>query len=177
MRKTCSNYTEALQVFDQKGGDEARNYLYQREYDRLDQRGRARYVLAALALLNVPVSYRVLCNVLNCPEEQVRDALTEISGIFVNSIITEGGDTQYQISPTSHRHIMSVSQNLQFMARLKRTIEFFRNETAKLTPEEASIIQRMERFIRLKNWEKVINIAGAVETDHTAQSTLGSSPR
>ncbi|ANK95495.1 AAA ATPase domain-containing protein (plasmid) [Rhizobium sp. N6212] len=51
LRRFCSNYNEALSLFDEKGGDDARRYLYQREYDRLDKHGKSRPILSALYLL------------------------------------------------------------------------------------------------------------------------------
>jgi hypothetical protein len=51
LRRFTSNYKEALEQFGERGGEDARRYLYQREYDTLSKDGKARELLAALYLL------------------------------------------------------------------------------------------------------------------------------
>ena len=98
LRRDCSNYANAFTLFDERGGDEARKYLYQREYDRLDRNGRGRELLCALLLLDSKMTFTLLTSVLLFPPESVRDAISETSSIFLTTSENELGETSYQIA-------------------------------------------------------------------------------
>lgn len=162
LRKHCSSFPEAIAAFREKGGDEARRYLYQREYDRLDDKGRAREVLACLAYLEQPVAFSTITNLLSFSNEQVRDALGECSGIFLTTDTGESGDTLYTVTPSARPFLVGASDRLNRADLIKRRVELFIREGARYTPEETSMIVRMERMLAQRDFGGVLSLAASI---------------
>lgn len=165
LRKHCSSFPEAIAAFREKGGEEARRYLYQREYDRLDDRGKAREVLASLAYLQQPIAFSTITNLLSFSNEQVRDALGECGGIFLVIDTGENGDTLYTITPSARPFLVNASDRLNRANLIKRRVEVFLQEGARFTPEETSMIVRMERTLRENDFSAVITLADSIRSD------------
>lgn len=155
LRKFTSNYTEALEQFDQKGGDEARRYLYQREYDRLDNSGKARQVLAGLFLLEEPVTFTTLTNLFQFTPEQVREAISECASIFLSAFENEDGQTLYQLTPPAVPFIARVSESLFYFNKLKTLVSHFRNESH-ASAEERALIVKLRNLIRGGRYSEMI---------------------
>jgi hypothetical protein len=100
LRKFSGSYSEALKAFSERGGDDARRYLYQREYDRLDQAGKSRQLLAALALLEEPVDFSTLTQVLQSTRDVLLDAMSECGSIFLSTQEGPSGGYAVSIDPT-----------------------------------------------------------------------------
>ncbi len=81
-RKFAGDYTEAIRAFEERGGDGARQYLYQREYDRLEE-GKSRQLLAGICLLREPVGFATLASLFQFTRDQLIDAISESSEIFL----------------------------------------------------------------------------------------------
>tara|TARA_B100000678_G_scaffold290646_1_gene304130 strand:- start:85 stop:2406 length:2322 start_codon:yes stop_codon:yes gene_type:complete len=154
----CGSYEEALVQFDERGGDAARRYLYQREYDRLEKAGRAREVLAALFLLDEAVSFAVLSRILGFGDDSVRDAIGECGAIFLIAETDEADATRYKLAPPARGFIGAVSSDLKTFAALDRRVDLFLREDAAYTAEESSLIVEMEQLIRRKRYEDVIDL-------------------
>lgn len=169
LRHDCSSYQAAFRVFDQKGGDEARKYLYQREYDRLDRNGKSRAVLAALMLLETPTTFTLLCGLVPFSQDQVKDAIAETSGIFLSSSENDAGETTYEIAPPAIHLIRAVSPSLTFFPAVKRAVELFRDQASKMTPEEAVVVGRFEHLIRQKKYAEIIQAAGLMRLEDPVQ--------
>lgn len=157
LRKVCGSYEGALNQFDAKGGEDARRYLYQREYDRLDPKGRSREVLAALLLLDDAVSFAVLKQILGTADNMVRDALSECGSVFL-STKDDKTETQYQLATPAKPFIAGVSAGLNLFPVLKRRVELFLAENPAYTPEESALIVRLDRLVRDKQHEEVVTI-------------------
>lgn len=100
IRKFVGNYPDAISQYKDRGGEDARRYLYQREYDRLEAGGKSQYVLSLLDLINGPASFSTIIKLSNYTSDQIRASLTECAGIFlVTTDVEEGGETLYQLSP------------------------------------------------------------------------------
>ena len=174
VRQYCSNYNEALRLFDERGGEEARRYLYQREYDRLDGSGKSRQLLAGLLLLAEPISFAALTGLFQFPRERVSEALSECSSVFLSTFEGDGGNTLYQLTPPCVSFIRVVSEQLKYFNELTTRVKHFKHEGAKAsTPEEAAVIVSMERLIRQKRFQDIVNIG---ET-HPRQEAVHVNPR
>ena len=166
LRRDCSNYPNAFRIFDQRGGDEARRYLYQREYDKLDPNGRGKELLCALFLIDSKVTFTLLESILSSfPPDQIRDSISETSSIFLTSSENTVGETSYQLSPPCVNLVRTLSPGLSFYGAIKRSVEQFRSIESKLTPTEISTLARMKRLIRSKLHEDVINMASGIKID------------
>lgn len=162
LRKYCSSWRQALDQFNEKGGDEARRYLYQREYDRLLDTGRARELLAALAYVPMPLSFSTLAHLFSFSDEQVRDALSECTGIFLTTETGESGDTLYTVTPSSRSFITSVSDKLTRAELIRRKVELLVREGARYTPSEAAVIVRLEQLCKRSAYVDAIEIADTI---------------
>lgn len=157
LRKSCTSYGDALQAFESKGGDGARRYLYQREYDRLGARGKSRQVLAALALLDGAVAFGTLCDVLgNIPESQVRDAISETQGIFLRSQEAENGDTLYEVAAPAVRFVEGASKELPYYDSVSRSVEHFKSAAIRMSTSEAAAFARMTKLYRDESYPEVV---------------------
>ncbi len=155
LRKFSSSYPEALKAFTERGGDDARRYLYQREYDRLDQSRKSRQLLAALALLEEPVDFSTLTQVLQYTRDVILDAMSECGSIFLSTQEGAGGDTLYQLTPPSVPFLFTVSRQLSYFGAIERRVLHRKSTTLKVSPREAMIIANLERNIRRENYRAV----------------------
>ncbi len=162
LRRDCGNYATALRLFQDKGGDESRAYLYKREYERLAVNGRARPVLAALQLLDTGVTFDTLANILPFPEEEVKDAISEISGIFLSKVVSDGGESQYRLAPPCTSLIKALSRNLDYFNAIERTVRLHKQSTLRLSPSETACISRFERKLKIGQADSLILEAEAM---------------
>jgi hypothetical protein len=165
LRRFTGNYKEALNQFADKGGDDARRYLYQREYDTLSKEGKARDILAALSLLQEPVHFAVLQTLLAFPPNVIRDGLSECGTIFITTAEDTFGDTLYQLTPPSVPFIRNVSQRLPRYQQIERKIQLYRRTSSSLTPQEAGLLYRMQKLMRAREFQKVVELCDALDVN------------
>jgi hypothetical protein len=99
LRKNSSNYDDAVRDFKEKGGDGARRYLHQREYDRLNPNGKGRQILAALMVHGAPLRRDALSTIVGASSEQAREAISETMSIFLKTSVDAENNTIYDLSP------------------------------------------------------------------------------
>ncbi|WP_193178043.1 hypothetical protein [Oricola nitratireducens] len=179
LRKHCSNYVEAIQSFSDRGGEEARRYLYQREYDRLSTQGKSRYVLAGLHLLGEPITFSAFCGLTQMSPEHLREGLSEAGSIFISRSEDTSGETLYELTPPCRPFIGIVSEQLPHIGGLKTRVDHFRSEGLKVSREEAAVIASMESLIKTKSYEEIVRVAAnysqhdPVAVNPRVQSLLG----
>ncbi|AKI02677.1 AAA ATPase domain [Hoeflea sp. IMCC20628] len=159
IRKHCSNYNEAIELFKDRGGEEARRYLYQREYDRLSNQGKSRYVLAGLYLLDEPITFTAFCGLTQMSPEHLKESLSEAGSIFISRSEDTSGETLYQLTPPSRPFIGVVSGQLPHIGGLRTRVKHYRSEGLKMGREEAAVIASMESLIKTKSYGDVARIA------------------
>jgi hypothetical protein len=158
LRKFAGSYTEALRAFSERGGDDARRYLYQREYDRLDQAGKSRQLLAALALLEEPVDFSTLIQVLQFSRDVVLDAMGECGSIFLSTQEGVGGDTLYQLTPPSVPFLLTVSRQLSYFGAIEKRVLHRKTTDLQISPREAGILASLERSIRKEDFRAITDL-------------------
>ncbi|TNC12724.1 AAA family ATPase [Methylobacterium terricola] len=169
LRRFTGNYPEAIRIFSDRGGDEARRYLYQREYDQLDPAGRSKPVLAALLLLGEPVTFATIAGLLShLTKPQVADALSETGSVFLSTFQDEDGETLYQLVPPSVPFVRLVSERQPYFNRLINTVEHFRATGVRTTPREATLIVTMERALRDRAFGQVAEIHASMSAHDPA---------
>lgn len=181
LRGVCGSYPAALEQFREKGGDRARRYLYQREYDRLESRGRSREVLAALLLLDEAVTFPVIAQILNIEDSLVRDAISECGSIFLSSRESGKGETEYKLATPAKPYISNVSVELRHFATIKRRVELFLSKNTNMSPEEAALIVQLDRLVRAQKFQDAVDLyesrnrSDPVITNHKVQGLIGQS--
>jgi len=168
LRKHSGTYKEAIRTFNDKGGEDARRYLYQREYDGLQQQGRARQLLAALCLVGEPMSVPALAGLLQLQRTMLTDAISECSGVFLSAQVGEAGETLYQLTPPCVPFIEDVSKQLTYFAALERKVQHFNRIGVKVGPREAGLIVNMERLIRSTEFGAVVAMGEQLRSDDLA---------
>lgn len=156
VRRYCGNFQEALDLFRDKGGDDARSYLYQREYDQLDSKGKSREIMATLFLLEEPVHFSTLVNLLGYPPQRVSDALGECGSIFLTTSESETAETLYQLTPPSRPFIRSVSQRLDRFDQIQRKVQLLKAQGGRVTPAEAALIIKMRGALARADFQSVV---------------------
>ncbi len=173
IRKFAGNYPAAINEYKDRGGDDARRYLYQREYDHLQVGGKSQYVLALLYLINYPVSFSTIVSLSNYTSDQIRSSLTECGGIFLTTtVVDEGGETLYQLTPPCIPFVRQVSQNLPFFEKLKRIVEQFKTHGKSATAEESAIIVTLGRMLRQGQYKEIL----ALEAKHGKHDPILANP-
>jgi hypothetical protein len=168
LRLFSGSYKEALTTFSERGGDDARRYLYQREYDRLNQEGKSRQLLAGLVLLNEPVSFVTLVRLFQYSRDQLLDAISECSSVFLASQQDSGGDTLYQLTAPSIPFLNTVSQKLSYFGALQRKVQHLKSDAVKISPKESELIATLERLIRQQDYYEMVKLWEAVPSDDLA---------
>jgi len=162
LKKHSSSYIEALRLFNDRDGDNARRYLYQREYDRLDDNGKSRQILARLHLIEEPIGFTSLVDLFQFSRELVRDAISECSGVFLSTFEESDGQTLYQLTPPSIPFIRSVSEQLYYYENLKARVRHFRFAGTHSTDREAAVIVSMKVLIRQKKFGEIVNLTNEI---------------
>lgn len=170
LKTNGSSYEQAIRDFRDKGGDAARSYLYQREYEKLSDSGKSRQVLAALMEYNGALNFDTICALINSSNaESIRHAINETANIFLKVSSLDDGTTAYSLTPSAYSFVRSYSKRLPYYPALVRAVEHFRKETAASTPREASIISICERLIRAKQFDEIISFSNELEENDTVR--------
>ncbi|MGO8600901.1 ATP-binding protein [Rhizobium ruizarguesonis] len=164
LRRNCSSYEEAFKAYESREGDAARRYLYQREYDRLEAATKARHMLAALSLIETPVSITAIGHITSYSEEQIRDAVTQTKGIFLKSTENENGDTLYELATPAIGFVRQVSPDLPYYPALQKAISHFKQESGRTPAHEAAILVRMQKLARTSDFERIVEEGAAIPT-------------
>lgn len=160
-RKFSGDYAEAIRAFKERGGDGARRYLYQREYDRL-QESKSRQLLAGVGLLGEPVSFTTLSNLFQFTRDQLIDAISESSAVFLVASENDRGETLYQLSAPCAPFVEEVSKGLAHYETLKRKVEHLKAIDVRMSPHEGAIYVTVERMIRKKDFVSVANTCESI---------------
>jgi hypothetical protein len=157
LRKFSGSYSEALRAFSERGGDDARRYLYQREYDRLDQAGKSRQMLAALALLEEPVDFSTIVQIVQSTRDVLLDAMSECGSIFLSTQEGPSGDTLYQLAPPSVPFLLTVSRQLTYFGAIEKRVLHRKTTDVRISSREAAILSSLERNIRKEDFRAIVD--------------------
>lgn len=174
LRRDCSDYENAISMFKEKGGDEARNYIYQREFFKIQKTGITKYVLICLSYVGVQLSFSELSAILPYAEESIRDSITELSSIFLTTSTGDNGETLYSASRPSIPFLTKIYLADSSYDSVKRCVDNYKKIPSSLSREEFRILTFMDKCIRIKSYGSLINeVKSSVPTD----SPLRAEPR
>jgi hypothetical protein len=96
LKRTSGTYENALKLFEGDTGDDIREYVFGREWTALADGTNSRSLLAALALLDEPVTFADLTAILSIAEPRLRDAISNTKEMFL--VVSEAGnETTYSV--------------------------------------------------------------------------------
>lgn len=139
MKRSCASYDEALNLFKNAAGDDARAYLFEREYNRLNTDNRSRYLLAALALMSRPVTFDELQTILKFDDNQLRDTISEIRDMFL-SPNPDQEITTFAISTVAREFVSRKSASLDRYAFVKERVSYL-NKKHLIDPPELRVVR------------------------------------
>ena len=110
---------DAIQIWIDKKGDEARKYALQRELETL--RDDAKKVLIAAAVNEDPVSAAELEQILRFPQDRLISALSELQDLFLlpKAQVAEG-ERRFQLNSNTRRLVRSVEGDSDLYNRIAR---------------------------------------------------------
>lgn len=174
LRRDCSDYLTAISMFKEKGGDEARNYLYQREFYKIQRKGITKYILICLSYLDLPVSFSEICVILPYSEQDIRDSITELSSIFLAMSVGENGETLYSATKSSIPFLEKIHSSENVYESTKRCVDNYKKIPSSLSREENRILMLMEKCVRQKQYSLLIS---EVNSSVPVGSPLRAEPR
>ena len=144
-RRTTGSYQEAIDLWESKRGEEAREYLFRREYDRLSKDNRSRNFLFVLALFDKPVTSSVLVSLLQCTPNQLEDSIAQTKDLFLTIDHAAEASTLYSVGAVTRAFILRVSVALPHYEVLNERFKYFQSERFPSTPEVSAVIYQIDR--------------------------------
>ena len=114
-------------------------------------------MLAGLFLAGEPTSFSTLAGLFQFSRDELREAISEASAVFLTAQLNEAGDTLYQLTPPSIPFVEKVSKELSYFGALQVKVQHFRAEGQKANPREAALIATMNADIWRKEFQKVVS--------------------
>lgn len=179
MRRVTANYADAFRRW-KENSSEARQYLFNREYQQLNSDDRGRHMLAALAIFNAPQSAETLRSVLQFSPEQLEDAIAETRDMFLTVTSSDGvtGDL-FSIGPATRLYIEENSRQLDRYASIRARVQHFKDASKHTPTAFIPLIDRAARNIRAGNAQDAIQLLArkdlppAFKEHPEVQATLG----
>lgn len=179
MRRVTANYADAFRRW-KENSSEARQYLFNREYQQLNSDDRGRHMLAALAIFNAPQSAETLRSVLQFSPEQLEDSIAETRDMFLTVASSDGiaGDL-FSIGPATRLYIEENSRQLDRYASIRARVHHFKAASKHTPTAFIPLIDRAARNIRAGNAQDAIQLLArkdlppAFKEHPEVQATLG----
>lgn len=154
----------ATEVWDDKGGEQARKYALQREMENLPND--AKKVLVAAAVADGPVSAAELENLLDFSEDRLIASLSELHTLFLfaKPKIVEG-EQRFEINLNTKKLVREVEGSSDFYARIERASKALRGQLPEVGQGvvAALIRQAQLRLNALQHGEAEKILLGAID--------------
>ena len=121
MRRTTSNYAEAMKLFQQGAGDDVRAYVFQREWMALPTDNFSRNILAVMALHGDPLTFGDLANLSRYDEGRVRDALSAVREMFLK-LNEVGSETTFELGALTRAFVTGQAQKLSHYDSIRERV-------------------------------------------------------
>ena len=145
LRRTTGSYEKALELLQERAGDEIRGYLFDREYDALATDNRARYILAALSLTAKPLAFPDLEVVTRYNAQQLSDALGEITEMFLTVVHDDADETQYTLGQSTRDYITMRRVELDLFAKLRERVQHYTSTFTKQSKELRRLVEHVQK--------------------------------
>ncbi|MGO7790846.1 ATP-binding protein [Rhizobium ruizarguesonis] len=158
MRRLTATYTDALRRW-KENSSEARQYLFNREYQQLNTDDRGRHLLATLAIFNAPQSAETLRSILQFSPEQLEDAIAETRDMFLTVTSSDGikGDL-FSIGPATRLFIEENSKQLDRYSSIEARVQHFKDASKHTPASFIPLIDRAARNLRTGNINDAISL-------------------
>lgn len=147
LRRNAGTYENAISLFEENVGDDARQYVFQREWNVLPSDNSARYMLAALALYGKPVVVEDLVAVTKNSLEVVVEAIAATREMFLE-VQDVGDETTYTIGNLTASFVLRAAKTLDKHATIEARVNSFKKAFLPNFPELSRILTRNEPLLR-----------------------------
>lgn len=139
-------------------GDQARNYLFQREYLALPTDNRARLFLAALALLGRPASFSELGSILQFSNDQLSDCVSQTLEMFLQSSVNPGGDTIFSLGSATEQFLRDASKGLELYEKLKANVQYFKSPFLPKNPQMSQLQFEVTQLFNREDYGRAVEL-------------------
>lgn len=159
LRKTCGDFNKAHQIFLDRRGDEARKYLFEREYDALSRDNKARQVLATISEFDRPISNEEILAIVQFGENSVAEAIGEVLGFFLSTSISPEGVTTYYLNPVTKAFLKEKSKTLDFGKAIVERVKNFKSAGRRKSKDVALIESKIQRLLDFGDVRSAMDVA------------------
>ena len=146
LRRTAGRYETAMELLQQRAGDEIRSYLFDREYDALATDNRARYLLAALSLSPKPMGFGDLEAVTRFNQQQLSDALGEVAEMFL-TLHEEASETRYALGQSTQDYIANRREQLDLIPQIRVRIQNYTSTFLRQPRELTRLVEETKKAL------------------------------
>lgn len=147
LRKTCGTYPKAHQIFLDRRGDEARKYLFEREYDALGRDNKARQILATISEFDRPITNEEILAIVQYGESGVAEAIGEVLGFFLSTSISSEGITMYYLNPVTQTFLKEKTKTLDFGKAIIERVKNFKSAGRRKSKKVALAESKIQRLL------------------------------
>jgi hypothetical protein len=161
LRRHFSSYADVLTKMREIDGDAIRGYLYRREYERI-RSDRTKLMLALLSMVDAPLDAISMENLLGTTSQQLRDSISETSGIFIMPAEGRDGEVLYELVDAAKPFILAKNADLKYVGQLERKVRHFAQGPAVTTRAERLLIVQLLDSVRAHKWDEVRGIGDQI---------------
>ena len=125
IRRTTSNYEQAIELFEQGAGENIRDYVFQREWSTLSSDNCSRYILAIMSVYGESLTFSDLISLSRFDEGRVRDALSEVREMFLK-LNEVGIETTYELEALTRAFISEQAKKLERYDNIRERVKQYK---------------------------------------------------
>jgi hypothetical protein len=163
-RRSLPNYETALSLFEERGGDQARDYIFRREWAALGSDHRSRTVLAILSMFNRPVRFSELLDISRFDENQLKDAISECAEMFIRTS-HEGEETKYTLSQTTKSFVSLASPEISKIEFIKERVGNHKKTFLPNNPKLSTLLSDATKLVAFKDIDGAISVMTREKAD------------
>ncbi len=151
LRRNAGSYKKAIQLFEENIGVDARDYVFQREWNALPSNNNARNFLCALSIYNKPASFDDMVAILQNSKEVVLQAVADCREMFLDVQITDE-ESIYSLGNLTRSFIFILGKELDKYTTIEARVNAFRKAHLPNNPALSKIIMsNTPKILRAKN--------------------------
>jgi hypothetical protein len=134
-------------LFEGKEGDEARRYLFEREWNALPKDNRARYLLVALSVFGRKVKFEELQAALQYSEDHIKDCIAQTIEMFLVAH-QDNEATEYSVGQATLDFLKLVGPQLEYYEKVRYGVKYYISSHLAEDPLVSKGIFELERLMR-----------------------------
>lgn len=147
LRRNAGSYEKAISLFEENVGDDARQYVFQREWNALPNDNVARHLLATMALYGKPATIDDLVAMLRNSVEVVVAAVAATREMFLE-VHEAGNESAFGLGSLTTSFVKAASKSLDKLGTIEARVNSFKKAFLPNFPELSRILTRNELHLR-----------------------------